>query len=77
MQLKYDLDDQQIHFWGQFVEHRLMLSSSFRCNQIYKYEIHDFGHTVVLVNLDLDVQQTCLCTVVPYNVSQRLNLKKL
>ncbi len=24
---------------------RLMLSSSFRCDQIYKYEIYDFGHT--------------------------------
>ena len=25
---------------------RLMLSSSFRCDQIYKYEIYDFGHTL-------------------------------
>jgi hypothetical protein len=26
---------------------RLMLSSSSRCEQIYKYEIHDFGHTLL------------------------------
>ncbi len=25
----------------------LMLSSSFRCEQIYKYKIHDFGHTLL------------------------------
>jgi hypothetical protein len=30
---------------GQFVEQKLMLSSSFRCDQIYKYERYDFGHT--------------------------------
>ncbi len=26
---------------------RLMLTSSFRCDQIYKYEIHNFGHTLL------------------------------
>jgi hypothetical protein len=26
---------------------RLMLSSNFRCDQIYKYKIHDFGHTLL------------------------------
>ncbi len=26
---------------------RHTLSSSFRCDQIYKYEIHDFGHTLL------------------------------
>ncbi len=26
---------------------RLMLSSNFRCGQIYKYEIYDFGHTLL------------------------------
>jgi len=26
---------------------RLMLSSSFRCDQIYKYEIYNFGHTLL------------------------------
>jgi hypothetical protein len=31
---------------------RLMLSSSFRCDQIYMYEIYDFGHTVVLLKSD-------------------------
>ncbi len=25
----------------------LMLSSSFRCDQIYKYEIYNFGHTML------------------------------
>ena len=34
---------------------RHMLSSGFRCDQIYKYEIYDFGHTVVLLKSDLDV----------------------
>ncbi len=32
---------------GQFVEQKLMLSSSFRRDQIYKYERYDFGHTVL------------------------------
>ncbi len=26
---------------------RFMLSSSFRCDQIYKYELYDFGHTLL------------------------------
>ncbi len=26
---------------------RLMLSSSFRCDQIYKYEIYNFDHTLL------------------------------
>ncbi len=26
---------------------RLMLSSSFRCDQIYKYMLYDFGHTLL------------------------------
>jgi hypothetical protein len=26
---------------------RLMLSSSFRCDQIYKYDLYDFGHTLL------------------------------
>jgi hypothetical protein len=26
---------------------RLMLSSSFWCDQIYKYELYDFGHTLL------------------------------
>jgi len=26
---------------------RLMLSSSFRCDQIHKYEKYDFGHTLL------------------------------
>jgi hypothetical protein len=30
-----------------FLNKRLMLSSSFRCDQIYKYEIYNFGHTLL------------------------------
>jgi hypothetical protein len=26
---------------------RLMLSSTIRCDQIYKYELYDFGHTLL------------------------------
>jgi hypothetical protein len=32
---------------GQFVEQMLTLSLSFRCDQIYKYERYDFGHTLL------------------------------
>jgi hypothetical protein len=31
----------------QFVEQKLILSSIFRWNQIYKWQIYDFGHTLV------------------------------
>jgi hypothetical protein len=48
------------NFRGRFVEQMLMLSSNFRCDQIYKYERLNFGHTVVLLRSDLDVQQTHL-----------------
>ncbi len=49
MILKSDLDVQQTHLshWGQFVEQTLMLSSNFRCDQIFKYKMHDFGHTLL------------------------------
>ena len=29
---------------------RLMLSSSFWCDQIYKYEIYNFGHTLCFLS---------------------------
>jgi hypothetical protein len=32
---------------------RLMLSSNFRCDQIYKYEIYNFGHTLLCYLLRL------------------------
>jgi hypothetical protein len=32
---------------GQFVEQKLMLSSNFRCDQIYKYQRYDLGHTLL------------------------------
>jgi hypothetical protein len=35
-----------IFYRGRFVEQRFMLSSSFRCGQVYKYERYDFGHTL-------------------------------
>jgi len=34
-----------------------MLSSSFSCDQIYKGEIYDLGHTFLLLKCDLDAQQ--------------------
>ncbi len=58
--LKSDLDVQQTGPRGLFVEQKLMLNLSFRCNQIYKYESYDFGHPFVLLKSDLDVQQTHL-----------------
>jgi hypothetical protein len=39
--------DEMTQIRGQFVEQMLMLSSSFRCDQIYKYNIYDFGHTLL------------------------------
>ncbi len=32
---------------GQFFEHMVMLSSSFRSDQINEYEPYDFGHTLL------------------------------
>ena len=32
---------------GQFVEQKFMLSSNFSCDQIYKIERYDFGHTLL------------------------------
>ncbi len=32
---------------GRFIEQMLMLSSSFKCDQIKKYEWYDFGHTLL------------------------------
>ncbi len=56
-QLKFDLDVQQTHIRGWFVEQKLMLGSSFRYDQIYKYPKYDFGHTLfVTLKSDLDVQ---------------------
>ncbi len=55
--LKSNLDVQHIHIWGWFVEQKLMLGSSFRYDQIYKYPKYDFGHTLfVTLKSDLDVQ---------------------
>jgi hypothetical protein len=35
-----------------------VLSCSFRCDQIGNNQCYEFGHTVVLLKSDLDVQQT-------------------
>jgi len=43
--------------WGPFVEQKLALIYSFRCN--YIRNIHR-SHFVVLLKSDLDVQQTCI-----------------
>ncbi len=36
-----------LYSWGPFVEQKLMLSSSFKCDQNYKYERYYFGHTLL------------------------------
>ncbi len=41
----------------QFVEHMVMLRSSFRSDQIYKHELYDFGHTLLC----------CLCKPYMFN----------
>jgi len=52
---------------GRFLEQKLALGSSFRCDQIHDCHRYDFGHTwlcchtVALLKSDLDVQQTHLC----------------
>jgi len=53
---------------------RLMLSSSFRCDQIYKNEI--FGsHFVGILKSGLNVQQTRLRALVPRKPFQRLRVR--
>jgi hypothetical protein len=57
--LKSNLDVQQTHLWGRFVEQKLILSSNFRCGKIDKINCYEFGHTfIVLLKYDSDVQQT-------------------
>jgi hypothetical protein len=41
MLLKSDLNDQQTSLYGQFAEQELILSSNFRCDQIYIYQQYD------------------------------------
>ena len=36
-----------LQFRGRFGEQQLMLNSGFRCDQIYKCQIYDFGHTLL------------------------------
>ncbi len=98
MLLKSDVDDLQTR--GRFIEQKLMLSSSFRCDQIYNSQRYVqqtglsllnkysclaralggtkfinmrgtiFGHTLLFLNSDLDVQQTHLSLI---NGTQRRN----
>jgi hypothetical protein len=42
------------------VQQKLMLSSNFKSYQIHYFERYDFGYTVVLFKLDVDVQQKLL-----------------
>ncbi len=51
--LKSDLDVQQTGLRDWFVEHMLMLSSSFRCNEIYKRRF--WSNFALLLKSDLDV----------------------
>ncbi len=60
MLLKSDLDAKQTHLWGRFVEQKLALSSSFRCDQIYKIRRYDFGHTLLCYLSQTYVKQTHL-----------------
>jgi hypothetical protein len=39
---------------------KLKLTYSFRCDQSHNFHKYDFGHTVVLLKLDFDVQQSDL-----------------
>jgi hypothetical protein len=61
---KYDIDIPQTHCKGQFVEHKLLLSSSFKCDPnctCSKYDIWiSWSYTFVLPKYYLDVQQTHL-----------------
>ncbi len=43
--LKSDLDVRQTHLRGWFVEQKLPLNRSFRCDQIYNNNCYIFGHT--------------------------------
>jgi len=45
--LKSDLDVQQPHIWGGFVERKLVLSFSFRCDQIQERNCYEYGHTLL------------------------------
>jgi hypothetical protein len=54
-----------IELFSDDFPNQLMPRSSFRCDQIFKYELYDFGHTVVLLKSDLDVQQTRLSFAAP------------
>ncbi len=49
---------------GRFVEQKLKLSSSFRCDQIQKVTDMIWLHFVVPLKSDLDVQQTHLSTFI-------------
>jgi hypothetical protein len=45
--LKSEIEVQQTHLWGQFVEQRLALSSSFMCDQFLIWQWYEFGHTLL------------------------------
>ncbi len=47
VQLMSDLDVQQTHLRGWFVEQRSHLGSSFRCDQILNKLCYELGHTLL------------------------------
>ncbi len=47
MLLQSDFDVQQTKLRDQFIEQKLMLSSGFMCDQIYKYESYNLGPTLL------------------------------
>jgi hypothetical protein len=55
--LKSDLDVQQIHLWDWYAGQKLMLSSNFRCYQMYKCQ-RFWSHFEALLKPNLDAQQT-------------------
>ncbi len=50
---------------GQLVKQKFMLSSNFRCDQIFKMRYVFWSHFVVLLKSDLDVQKTHLYGAYP------------
>jgi len=43
----WDVRDTEEKVWGLFVEHELMFSSSFRCDQIHNNQCYLIGHPLL------------------------------
>jgi len=59
--LKSDLDVQHTHNWGRT---KLMLSSSFRCDQISKWQRFEFGLTLVCYLSPTELAQLSVIKVI-------------